>query len=215
MGRFDRLPVSAFRRATRAESAKLGVSYSAKRYLPTAIKRVTANTGTISERQYRTKREGVTVETAIAERKRGVRSYSSPVSHIRAERAIERNRRDPIRAYVRQKKADGRRISEREFAKANAWYLDIVEKKSGVRWRLVNGEWRGEETGREPEALSQDEFERAVAFYRANEDFFRATEEDLFSYRGNGPSPGVSRKTFNRARRGGYGLGRPHRTRAA
>ena len=81
--------------------------------------------------------------------------------------------------------------------KANEWYLDIVEKKSGVRWRLVNGEWRSEDTGRAPEALSQEEFDRAVAFYRANEDFYRTTEEDLFSYRGNGPSPGVSRKTFN------------------
>ena len=75
MHRFDRLPAPAFRRATRAESAKLGEPYSAKRYLPTKIKRVTANTRTISERQYRTKREGVSVETAIAERKRGVRSY--------------------------------------------------------------------------------------------------------------------------------------------
>jgi hypothetical protein len=215
MRRLDRLPASAFRRATRAESAKLGVPYSAKRYLPNTIKRVTASTRTLSEREHRTIREGVTVETAIAERKRGVRPYQSPASHIRAQRAIERNRRDPIRAHVREKKAAGRRITEREFVKANEWYLDIVEKKSGIRWRLVNGEWRSDDTGREPQALSQDEFERAVAFYRANEDFYRTTEDDLFQYRGNGPSPGVSRKTFNRGRRAGYGKGRSDRTRAA
>lgn len=212
---FDQLPASAFRRATRAESAKLGVPYSAKRYLPNTIKRVAANTRTVSERQYRTMREGVTVETVIAERKRGVRPYQSPASHIRAQGAIERNRRDPIRAHVREKKAAGRPITEREFVKANEWYLDIVEKKSGVRWRLVNGEWRGEDTGNEPQSLSEEEFDRAVAFYRANEDFYRTTEVDLFSYRGNGPSPGVSRKTFNRARRAGHGNDQQVGSRAA
>lgn len=77
MRRLDRLPASAFRRTTRAESAKLGVPYSAKRYLPNTIKRVTASTRTISEREHRTIREGVTVETAIAERKRGVRPYQT------------------------------------------------------------------------------------------------------------------------------------------
>jgi len=201
MLRLNSLPASAFRRATRAESAKLGVPYSAKRYLPNSIGHVKSNTRTISEREYRTKREGVTVETAIQERKRGVRPYQSPAAHVRAQHAIERNRRDPVRAHVRAKKANGQRISEREFVKANEWYLDIVEKKSGVRWRLVNREWRSEEIGGQPQPSSQGEFDRAVAFYRANEDFYRTTEEDLFSYRGNGPSPGVSKKSFQRARR--------------
>ena len=116
------------------------------------IERVRSNTRTISEREYRTKREGVTVETAIAERKRGVRPYQSPASHIRAQRAIERNRRNPVRAHVREKKANGFRISEREFVKANEWYLDIVEKKFGIRWRLINGKRSGDDMGGEPQA---------------------------------------------------------------
>ena len=203
MSWIDDLPAPAFRRATRSESAKLGVPYSSKRYVPKSTKRVTKNTPSISERTFRTRREDATVETVIAEHKRGVRPYASPAAHIRGQRAIERNRRDPVRAHVREKKAGGHRVTEREFRAQNEWYLDLLQRKSGVRWRLVDGEWRGEDVGDEAQQLSQDEFDRAVAFYRANEDFYRTTEHDLFSYRGNGPSPGVSKRTFHRSRRAG------------
>jgi hypothetical protein len=135
-----------FINALRIIRTRLGVAYSAKRYVPNSAKRITSTTPTISERQYRTKREGVSVEKAIAERKSGVRAYVSPAAHVRAQRAIERNRRNPIRTYVREKKAQGQHVTEREFEKNNKWYLDLIEKKSGVRWRLVDGEWRGEAT---------------------------------------------------------------------
>jgi hypothetical protein len=187
------LPANAFHRATREESAKLGVRFSSKRYIPNSIERITAKTRTISENQFRVKRQGVSVQRAIDERKTGMRPYASPAAHIRGQRAIERNRTDPIRAEVRKKREKGQRITEKKFRADNQRFLDAVGKKSGVRWTLVDGKWERKETGARPQELSEADFDRLGAHWRANNDFYgEDIEGDVFT---NLSSPGVMRKT--------------------
>jgi hypothetical protein len=183
-----RLPASEFHRASREESKTLNVKYSSKRYLPNSVGRVTAKTPTISESAFRKKREGVTKEKAIAERRQGVRAYASPAAHVRAQRAISRNkRRNPARAFAREKKAEGQHVTERRFERDNKWFLDTLGKKTGMRWRLVpsrtgtgDGKWVGEATGAEPKELTKEEFERLAAHWRANEKFYASMEGDVF-----------------------------------
>ena len=52
----------ATRRLTKAEAAKLGVSYSAKRQVPVTLKRITIKTKTYSLREVREAKYGTTVE---------------------------------------------------------------------------------------------------------------------------------------------------------
>ncbi len=52
----------ATRRLTKAEAAKLGVKYSAKRQVPVSLKRITVKTKTFSLREVREAKYGITIE---------------------------------------------------------------------------------------------------------------------------------------------------------
>lgn len=66
--RISRAPASAFRPLTAAEKARLGISPKTRRYVE-AGKRVTKKSPTISERQFREKQTGSTLEAYTRERK--------------------------------------------------------------------------------------------------------------------------------------------------
>jgi hypothetical protein len=210
--RIRQAPASQFRRASREESAKLGVEYSAKVRVPVWVGRVTSRTATISESAYREKKEGVKKEQAIEQRRRGEREYAETgrggreANRIRGQRAITRNRTNPIRAHVRAKKEKGERVTERDFTRNNARFLDLIAQKSGKRWSLVNGTWEAEDTGAAPRFLSDEEFDFVNAHYRANggdEGFYGAMREDLFTNWSGVASPPTSKKLTpaQRARR--------------
>jgi hypothetical protein len=187
---------SEWRRVLKSEDA---AANAANRYIRRAAESYSREL-TIAERQFRRLREGVTVERGIEERRVRLRAYASKGSQRAAERVIERNRKDPIRAYVRRTRNGDRRVTEKEFRAQDEWFRGLIEKKSGVRWRFINGELLGEQTGRLPADLTDDEFGRAVKFYRANEDLYEPAEDDLFR-RTSGPSLKVSRRAYRSQRR--------------
>jgi hypothetical protein len=188
---------SEWRRVLKSEDA---AANAANRYIRRAAESYSRDF-TIAERQFRRLREGVTVERAIEERRVRLRPYASQEAQRAAERTIERNRKDPIRAYARMKRKRVRRATEKDLRAQDEWFRGLVEKKSGVRWRFDNnGKLAGEQTGRKPADLTADEFERAVKFYRANDELYAPMESDLFR-RTSGPSLKVSRRAYRSHRR--------------
>jgi hypothetical protein len=156
---------------------------------------------TISERQFRQLREGVTVEKAIEDRRVRLRPYASQSTQRAAQGAIERNKKNPIRAQVREKKRAGIRVSEKEFRAHEARFFEALGKKNGRRyWRDASGKIVSEENGRATVSLPREEFDRIVNFYRANRDLYAPLEEDLFR-RAGGPSLKVSRRAYRNQHR--------------
>jgi hypothetical protein len=103
---------SEWRRVTRLEDA---AANAANRYI---LRRAEAYSRelTIGERQFRKLQFGVSVERAIEERRFRTRPYASQSTQRAAERAIERNARNPMRAAVREKRRQGHgKITERDF----------------------------------------------------------------------------------------------------
>jgi hypothetical protein len=189
--------IGEWRRVLKSEDAAANAS---NRYILRAAEAYAPEL-TIAERQFRKLQFGVTVEKAIEERRVRLRPYASQSTQRAAERAIERNEKNPIRAQVRKKRRKSRTVSEREFRTEDKWFRGAVEKKSGVRWRWgKDGKLISRETGREPVALTPREFNRASNFYHANEDLYEPMQEDLFR-RAGGFSPVVRRKTHGNMRR--------------
>jgi hypothetical protein len=188
---------SEWRRVLKSEDA---AANAANRYILRTVEAYSPEL-TIAERQFRKLQFGVTVEKAIEERRVRLRPYASQSTQRAAERAIERNEKNPIRAQIRRKRQKSRKVSEREFRAQDKWFRDAVEKKSGVRWRWDKaGKLISRETGRNPVDLTPREFNRASNFYHANEDLYEPMQEDLFR-RAGGFSPVVRRKAHSATRR--------------
>ena len=87
--RVEKAPASAFRKLSKAELGKLGLSLKSERYIETG-KRVTKNTTTISKRSFTVKQFGAGPEKLSAARAEGAYPYKSKASQAAAEKQRKR-----------------------------------------------------------------------------------------------------------------------------
>jgi len=140
-----RKPAPELRRATPTELRKMGASPKSKRYVRADLKRVTANTPSISERQYYQKKyqesgEAKTKEERASKLRSGEISYESRATE---ERAISNRRK------AEQKRLE-KRVHEVSFVKDGKGRdyrpgSEALRRYFELRERHLEGEWLGDD----------------------------------------------------------------------
>ena len=163
----------ATRRLTKAEAAKLGVKYSAKRQVPVSLKRVTIKTKTYSENEVRAARYGMTKEKRTLIKKIEHRDFTvapdaswfrglpeQSMKHLRQMAAAESvdDWYKVVNQWLREKleKTDLRaKIPDRDFRHLTYRRITELQKrkrkgKSLNAWQQDLLDWLDEEPDRNP-----------------------------------------------------------------